>query len=481
MIRVLTTVLLMTTALLSASERVFVVGAGPTGLLSAIKLAETGAEVTVAEKRSPQYSRMQIVTLDRRWVATLQSLNSPLFQELISEGHARYNNDSTLDIAINQLECGLKQIAESLPNITLLYQTEVLKVKQPAEEGLPFRVKLSTDKVETFDLIVFAAGANDRLKDQFLDLAIPYTEAVNYTVSVWNKKLKDYRRLPKNHIDGMSIIDHQVFLSLQYLQLSETLWNLEGLDPQLMTECSQLLNTIQMQTAIPYREYDNAHHLYVGIELPQRRATLRELLSNAKEQATSDKELQSIVAMVKSLDQSTAEMIGTVWNLPEEAFEMQTRNTATFPLVQRAVIHPTKVVEMRGSQAVFAAVGDDLVSPHFFSGSGLTSGRESVENLVVAFKQWRSGKRPLETIIASLYQNQHEVIQYALDKGRPYVPFLEPEQSIEWRVAKRKEQIDNIESSKEIVLNEIGDYSYYTDNGTYKEFLNGWEISKLSN
>lgn len=471
----------MTTSVISATEEAFVVGGGPTGLLSAIKLAEAGARVTVAEKRGPDYSRMQIVTLDRRWVSTLHCLNTSLVLELINEGHAFHNEDGSLDIAINQLERALKQIAEAQPNITLLYQTEVLKIKQPSKEGMPFRVKLSNQQECTFDLIVFAAGANDLLRDQFLDLAVPYTEPVNYTVSVWKKKTQDYQRAPKNHRDGMSVLNHQIFLSYQCLKLSETLWSLHDLDKQLVLECSTQLNILPMDISIPYREYDNAHHLYVGIELPRNRAEIRDLIVHAKERIHSESERIALTAVLDSLDQSTAEMIGTLWDLPEHAFEMQERNTATFPLVQRAVIHPTKVIEMRGTQAIFAAVGDDLVSPHFFSGSGLTSGRESVENVVQAFKIWRTGKRPLETIVAALYQEQHDVIRFALDNGRPYVPFLKAEQPIEWRLAKRKEQKDLMDSDKAVALNEIGDYILCSENGSCKEDLNDWEVSKLSN
>ncbi len=467
-------------SLLHSSEQAIVIGAGPTGLLTGIKLSEEGAKVTVIEKRSAAYSRMQIVTLDREWVTTLQTLNGPLFLKLIEDGHARYRPEGSLDIAINQLELALKYIAETLPNLTIKYQTEVVKIKQPKENGLPFRVKLSTGKEQCFDLLVFAAGANDALKDRFLDLSIPYSNPVTYTVSVWDKNERHYVREEKNHETGKSIDEHLLFLSLQQARLTEQLLEQNQLDDEVVNHGIELLCSIPSTQAIPYREYDNEHHLYVGIELPENRAALRNLLMSTIRQTEDPEEKAATASLVAFLDSMTALMIKEIWDLPESAFTLREKNSATFPLVQRSVLHPVKVVELRGSQAVFAAVGDDLVSPHFFSGSGLTSGRVSVENIAHAFRLWRDGKRPICSIVASLYQSQHEVINFALDNGRPYVPFLQPEAPIRERYAKRARRLKELSLERlQVEIDEYGDYTACVNEGLCQEGLNDWELAKL--
>jgi len=105
----------------------------------------------------------------------------------------------------------------------------------------------------------------------------------------------------------------------------------------------------------------------------------------------------------RTLGQQIAERHDHHKDLNLFACRMDTKNTTSFPVSQGKVDNSADTLEgSEGVQALATVVGDGLVSPHFFSGSGLSSGRAATDNVVQGLRDLQSERPDLKKISRSV-------------------------------------------------------------------------------
>ena len=482
----------------SDKRKVVIQGAGPCGLLAGIKSYLEGMDVTIVEKRSGDYTRRQIVSLDPLWVAELQWLLGTEFNNLISEGHGQMTADNVLEVSISELERVLKgRILDMIdyhmgndntPSLKLLYNTELTKIKKPLQSGYNFRARVINKKTLLekdlpFDIVVFAGGASDRVREKYLDMAIPHTRPIDYTVAIWNKRYVkgQVSRQRKNYSAGLSTTKYRNFLAGTYKKLGEDLIDSYAIQMDVKHRLLAILSQVHWDENVDFREFDNRHQIYIGAELPSTLSYLRERLTGLINDTVDSDQKSELENFLKTVDKSTLRIIATMWEISEKEFRIDKRSSATFTLVQRAVRLPARIVRLKDSQAIFSVVGDDMVSPHFFSGTGLTSGRDSVNNLVKAIRmQARHNTFDLE-VLGSLVRNQNKVISYALSRGKEYVPGVLPLEVSSYRRSKIIELVNkDLASNPDKLEKETAYRLIKEDNNTYKISYNDVQGKAMS-
>jgi len=263
-----------------------------------------------------------------------------------------------------------------------------------------------------------------------------------------------------------------------------------------------VLSEMSWEEIPPFRKFENFHVLSLGMQLPESVSFARSKIQ----------EVKVLEEFLQEFDRITFQLMAALWDIPETDYTLETRNSSTFTLIQQAVQHPAKIVKLRDQKAIFTVIGDDLVSPHFFSGSGLLTGRDSVQNLVRAMTLLQQGKGTDEEIVRWLKWKQHEVIANALDQGSPYVPGIKRDkvkkfrhdlilQLLERDIEKNPSELDSTHEYQLIKIeNEVfvleylndegqrvsldfslspnGDFIFCADEICHENYLNYWELMK---
>uniref|UniRef100_A0A915EBD6 Uncharacterized protein n=1 Tax=Ditylenchus dipsaci TaxID=166011 RepID=A0A915EBD6_9BILA len=72
-------------------------------------------------------------------------------------------------------------------------------------------------------------------------------------------------------------------------------------------------------------------------------------------------------------------------------FDPSPINTTTFVVTQASLETPVKAYKAHGKAALFIALGDSMAIPHFYSGSGVSTGREGVEIAASRIRSYNHG------------------------------------------------------------------------------------------
>ncbi|MGI9277996.1 MAG: FAD-dependent oxidoreductase, partial [Endozoicomonas sp.] len=137
----------------SRHPHVAIEGAGPSGLTLALTQYQAGARVTVLEKRSTEYDRVQVVRLDPKWMNMLKFYLGDKYHELFSseqgdfgrQGWGIIREDGFGEITTRYLEDALHMTLSEListgePGIERLAEHELTDVVEP-EDGGKYRLK----------------------------------------------------------------------------------------------------------------------------------------------------------------------------------------------------------------------------------------------------------------------------------------------------------------------------------------------------
>lgn len=390
-------------------NKVAVVGAGPSGLMASLKSYLKGDQVLllnnrseILEKNGEKYNLNQIVRLDSKWVAELQLYMGDDFQKAKKQGYAMMKSGGYVEIPIDQLVAMIKtrlvkiQSLEKENDLQIHYEMEVKDLKN----GKIQTGKKGVDKVteeHDYDALIFAGGANDKLRDKYLPSS-PRTGAKRYSVSVFNKK--------PSHIDENIPFSNKNFrgrLKIQSWEIGILLAPENvGNDPvsQKAFELIHGYANYNLET----RFFINRTQFYVG----------NEGVDFADSDASEEVKLkaQELIAMAVAIATAADH------DVEIDLYEKDQNNSSTFVVQQKSAKKSAQIIE--GNKFV-AAVGDSLVTPHFFSGSGLSSSREEINNVIEALDQ--RAKKPLkEKWLEELEQQQQKAIAFTLRKGRPYLP-----------------------------------------------------------
>lgn len=296
---------------------------------------------------------------------------------------------------------------------------------QIAKEG---SVKREEKAVE-FDLLCCCGGANDRVRDEYLSPAIPLTAPKNYGVCVWVKGQQGYglKMLVKPDDRVLAIENLREPMERQkfdeYIQKSklppEIKAKYENFTERLLNEIQNHKNAHTSKNGVPIRAFENKETFYVGAETSLLMADL--IKDIAKWDPKNEKgykttlERKWFTGLSKALGAETEN--GRVMT-----FDPYPINTGTFDVEQRGVTLAAKQLTCpEGNAAVITVLGDARISPQFFSGSGLSTGRLGVEKAASWVQACHQSKIGRADLARELNKDLDVVKERAIEKGSPYM------------------------------------------------------------
>jgi hypothetical protein len=380
-------------------RHVVIQGAGPSGLLAALELYANGSAVTVVEKRQSAYSRKQILRLDPKWRASLQYFLANQFQTLIEEKQGRINpNDETFEIATADLETALKnrlvlQMRKNRNSRLKWIQGEITDVDQKQQIYVTVLGQAQAQVISDATHLVLAGGVRNDLRNKVLSTPRKVTPKRPYSIASFEKdsSLKNQRCLESDQFIG-------TFTSEQ----ADTVVAGVCGNPALagLPSCSGKREV----KALGIREFENGKVLYIGIELP---SIIQKLYNECKGDVSCQSTLSETWAIAAKALLTDSETCAP------HLFKLENKSHAIFQVYQQQIDVPVKMKGSHSSPLVIAAIGDSLVSPHFFTASGLSGARKSIEDMV------HLSRRDSDDYVEDLTRESKETIQFIIEKGKP--------------------------------------------------------------
>ena len=309
-------------------------GGGPTGLTLAFTQFQEGANVSVFEKRSTEYNRVQVVRLDPKWLEMLKFYLGEHYYDMFGQdgqpGKGTIRPDGFGEIAIHRLEEGLNHrltelMARHYEHASQSRDSRRAKIERLAayemrdvedsEEGFTVKAKynpkydpspFANGKTEAptdykkpaavitrpVDLVICAGGKNSQLRNQYMEDQT-VTDARNYAVCSW-EGTKD-QPIPNDKLDtfpdfrGVVVLDeefHQSFREQMKFQLDQV----KELSPEEREFFNQQMNApasplfqLEQSTSgkvLQTRCFDNKNLVYIGMELPEELSQFRQEIKN---------------------------------------------------------------------------------------------------------------------------------------------------------------------------------------------------------
>lgn len=342
--------------------------------------------------------------------------------------------------------------------------------------------ELRTPREVSFDFLVCCGGASDPIRNKYLGMPKEETLAKSYGVAVFNKgdRFKNAHFLPpgregrifetmetlKPHLEKQkfdALIAGSTFLSedfrKKYQNLTERI--LRGLveDPVATLAANGETQYAKdadgnyvlgdenfKQKEIQLRVFENKLTFYTGAETPEGLSEFLKDLEKEKRRlpqgspkaglydalkAQVDKKWFAAIAYKFMTDghSENADIIhmGPTQDPSKINFDPFPINTSTFPVVQYAVENAAKELSYQNCSLIVTALGDARASPHFYSGSGMSTGRVGIENTALLVRDFHGGKLNKEELVSQLATRLDNVKLQVLEKGKHFVKRSPPQ------------------------------------------------------
>ncbi|WP_062270005.1 hypothetical protein [Endozoicomonas arenosclerae] len=420
--------------------RVAIEGAGPTGLTLAFSQFEAGADVSIFEKRSTKYDRVQVVRLDPKWMDMLKFYLGEQYYALFGEGEGKgvVRPDGFGEIVTHRLEEGLHyRLTElmarnydhdsgSSDSLERLAAYELENVESgPDGHTVSARYNPAYDaarkdrakdykpeeevKHRPVDMLICAGGKNTKMRDKFMTDKV-VTNSKPYGVCSWEGKKGE--ELPNEGLDTfqdfreMVVFNkdfHQHFrnrLASELVDLPEPADSIKNaVVPEDLVELEHLTLDQGMQT----RCFENKNLVYIGMELPEPfDQYCKKLEGKIKQKVVADlafsseiinseeankqaekKAKEALKAVHKAWFQAVAHYYGIddPTSLGATPDKINQKFAAAFSVQQHRVEQNVVTREENGHELTVTVAGDAAASPHFMRYSGLTGARENVLHL----------------------------------------------------------------------------------------------------
>lgn len=306
--------------------KVAIEGAGPTGLTLALTQFEAGADVSVFEKRSTEYNRVQVVRLDPKWMNMLKFYLGEHYYEMFGEngepGKGIVRPDGFGEIVTHRLEEGLNyRLAELMgrnydhvhyqkgghrPVLERMAAYEL----EGIEEGVHgYQVKArynpkydpnpyvngkvtppedyvhqppEAEKKSDVDVVICAGGKNSSVRNKFMqDKSV--TSARHYGVCSWEgrkgKEIENAKLDTFSDFRGMVHFDDafQASFKKNLGQLTGDLTGLGTKEKEILQRLTRdqpgsAFRNMQEATkgvAMQTRCFENNNLVYIGMEIPE--------------------------------------------------------------------------------------------------------------------------------------------------------------------------------------------------------------------
>lgn len=465
-------------------------GGGPNGLITAFKLILSGAKVQLINERPKEsFTRKQVVRIDPIWINQLQFILGSNFIPTFSGENGHVNvEDNVGEINISSLERPLLERLEKIQN--KMASDQALRHETPLVISFPERLvdikfnqdtgryqakcqKANSDETDSrdFNLLVFAGGSNDIMRDKFLGPAVTVTDSKEYSVCIWNKKRFDVNYLPKDS-NGYPIFRSEMTLQEVSRNLARLNFNqFIQQNPDITNEIKQLFSNIEQQIAaiggkITIRQFENAATIYIGSEIPfplaNLKTELQKLLNTLPLESPQSRNIKNTLKEIDIIwSNALLSKYGSLndFNLTDRGI-----NVGSFPVSQKYSENPILSTRKGGSPTFFITVGDGVCSPHFFSGSGLSGGLRSTDvlsNTVLEYhKSNASDSIKVEEFNNKINEGYSEIVEFTLNRGKPFLSSLN---KTEINFNRRKATIEALER-------EVNDYQniYFSKSGLNK-------------
>lgn len=363
---------------------------------------------------------------------------------LLSEKYAHLDPDSILEGGITVLEKAVEEAVQ-------LYEQE--------QHETTVREKIPELDI---DALVCLGGTNDSIRDEYLCPAIPYTTPKNYGIALLLKR-PDQKALTFLGPDDSFAPANREKIEPHLLrhQIDARIAGADFLPPDFRERhkelTSQILESIENHP-MGMRIFENSSTFYCGAETPVPLASfIRELntLAANADRETADK----INTFKRQIEKEWFLAISNMFGVQDDQMEFDPApiNTGTFDVIQKGVDLAAKEMKVGDSSLIITALGDSRASPHFFSGSGMSSGRLGIERAASLLRDYNRRTISREAFVESLNSDLETVKQKVLQKGSPYVrPLTEEQMNIEKRKRMYGMMNTHFKRTQSLELSELG-------------------------
>ncbi|KEQ19373.1 hypothetical protein [Endozoicomonas numazuensis] len=437
--------------------KVVIEGGGPIGLMSAISQFEVGGNVKVLEKRKFDFQRAQILRLDPIWIGMLKFYLGEKFYELfrIPEHPDTHNargfigKDSFGGLTTRDLEKALldelqtlTQMAPSRDALVPVEQCELTHIEDPNDQHPGFTVHAKTSDGEKrftddVEVLICAGGKGSSTRNQYLPSKVVTNEEY-YGVCTWEGA--DVQTDQFGHFEDFRqmIVCDRIFRGEFARQLNDDDSNrlLGEMSPKGQTAAqkiigsgSRIFTTLSGRiagTPLQTRCFENKEQFYIGMEIPSQ---IKDYLADAQRILLADGATEEDVRKLQLLIrtawfQTVANSYGVDEKLNARKGAINKKFATTFSVAQDRT--ENNVIYKGGKvPLMITAAGDAAASPHFMSGTGLTSGRQHILDDQDYTRLLATGVSDIvmETQADDLRDKSDRTAAFAISRGSP---FLQP-------------------------------------------------------
>jgi hypothetical protein len=386
--------------------------------LKGIKPSEGGFSAIIGPaKKSPEAENFRTIAIER------------LTKQILSTKYAKHQPEDIID------DTTVLNKAQEEARAQWEKEQAKAKIEQPAI---------------TFDFLACIGGANDSIRDEFLEPAVPLTLPRNYGIASW---LKPEIQASQKYFsqDKLSLLNIQSdrlgypYLTRQHVEKSLRKQELDqflaasGLPAELIKKyenfTENLLKNIET-THLPdvgadqpicgfnIRTFENYATVFLAAATPP---LLSDFLHDLDKliATSSSTEAQLLKNFKKEIDKKWMNALADVFGIDPLVLKLDDEfpiNVGTFDVQQKGMDTAAKLLESGKSSAVIAAFADSRASPHFFSGSGMSTGRLSIENGTWVLREFNREKiRSKKDFVKKLDKVLGQAKEKAIEKGRRFV------------------------------------------------------------
>lgn len=344
-----------------------------------------------------------------------------------------------------------------------------------------------------FDFLACVGGANDSIRDEYLCPAIPLTAAKNYGIASWikNKDQHNLHYLNQANFDRLGILKdnfNNPFVTEPQLRESLKKQNLDGVInafnfPDEMKEkyknfTEKLLDSVKQAPlqdmdpakgiyGVNLRAMENNSTIYIGAASPPYLSEFLHDLETLMMNTENPELCKQMQALKKEIDTRWMNALGGVFGIDPKVTPIDTLpvNVGTFDVQQKGIDVAAKTItSKRKNTIIIAAFGDSRASPHFFSGSGMSSGRMGIQNGAKLLKEYNSGHlRTKEEFVGELELGLSNVKKKVIQKGSRFLVQNTPKDRAQASYNKLKQKVHEHFITQEQNKVGIGDTGWRLD------------------
>ncbi len=316
------------------------------------------------------------------------------------------------------------------------------------------QIKIKKEPVViVFDFLACIGGANDKIRDEYLEPAVPLTSPKNYGIASWlkpesqanvryfsqdklnllNVKLDQlgYPYLTRSHIEkSLRSQELDQFISSSNLP-EEIKKKYQHLTEDLLKniEINHLPNVESDQPICGFniRTFENYATVFLAENTPPLLSEFLHDLDKLIIASSSSQEKELLQNFKKEIDRKWMNTLAGVFGIDPSVVKLDEEyliNFGTFDVVQKATTTAAKLLksDSKHSSVVIAAFGDSRASPHFFSGSGMSTGRLGIEKGAQVIREFNREKiHSKQEFVENLNVVLDQAKEKAIEKGRRFV------------------------------------------------------------